>query len=122
MSAGGGTAEKFPVTIAGGDHLYPYRTQKLSLQTLMVLSWERLGRVGSCRDPSKGAGGTEVFPAPNNANGAQDSSKPGGIMGKGGGKGAGRAGMAAAAGSRRAGRRAGSARPGAGLLHRICVG
>ena len=28
----------------------------------MVLSWERLGRVGSCRDP-QGAGGTEVFPA-----------------------------------------------------------
>ena len=53
---------KFPVTIAGGHHLYPYRTQKLSLQTLMVLSWERLGRVGSCRDP-QGAGGTEVFPA-----------------------------------------------------------
>ena len=56
-------AEKFPVTIAGGHHLYPYRTQKLSLQTLMVLSWERLGRVGSCRDP-RGAGGTKVFPAP----------------------------------------------------------
>ena len=65
---GGGAREKlpcgkFPVTIAGGHHLYPYRTQKLSLQTLMVLSWERLGRVGSCRDP-RGAGGTKVFPAP----------------------------------------------------------
>ena len=68
--AGSGASEraklpcgKFPVTIAGGHHLYPYRTQKLSLQTLMVLSWERLGRVGSCRDP-RGAGGTKVFPAP----------------------------------------------------------
>ena len=58
-------ARKFPVTIAGGNHLYPYRTQKLSLQTLMVLGWERPGRVGSRRDP-KGAGETEVFPASNN--------------------------------------------------------
>ena len=66
---------KFPVTIAGGHHLYPYRTQKLSLQTLMVLSWERLGRVGSCRDP-QGAGGTEVFPLSNiRKNGAASGSR-----------------------------------------------
>ena len=65
---------KFPVTIAGGHHLYPYRTQKLSLQTLMVLSWERLGRVGSCRDPG-GAGETEVFPAPKHNRRKPETSK-----------------------------------------------
>ena len=65
---------KFPVTIAGGHHLYPYRTQKLSLQTLMVLSWERLGRVGSCRDP-RGAGETEVFPAPKHNRRKPETSK-----------------------------------------------
>ena len=67
-------ARKFPVTIAGGNHLYPYRTQKLSLQTLMVLSWERLGRVGSCRDPG-GAGETEVFPAPKHNRRKPETSK-----------------------------------------------
>jgi hypothetical protein len=40
---------KFPVTMAGGPHLFPSRTQKLSLQTLMVLGWKRPGRVGSRR-------------------------------------------------------------------------
>ena len=40
---------QFPVTIAGGPHLFPSRTQKLSLHTLMVLGWQRPGRVGSRR-------------------------------------------------------------------------
>ena len=53
--------EEFPVTIAGGFHLYPYRTQKLSLHALMVLGWERPGRVGRCRDPKRGSGGNGSF-------------------------------------------------------------
>ena len=77
---------KFPVTIAGGHHLYPYRTQKLSLQTLMVLSWERLGRVGSCRDP-QGAGGTEVFPALEHKEERGSERKPGEVRSQGGGQG-----------------------------------
>ena len=77
---------KFPVTIAGGHHLYPYRTQKLSLQTLMVLSWERLGRVGSCRDP-QGAGGTEVFPALEHKEERGSERKPGEQRSRGGGQG-----------------------------------
>lgn len=28
---------KFPVTIAGGHHLYPYRTQKLSIITAKIV-------------------------------------------------------------------------------------
>ena len=77
---------KFPVTIAGGHHLYPYRTQKLSLQTLMVLSWERLGRVGSCRDP-QGAGGTEVFPALEHKEERDSERKLGEQRSQGGGQG-----------------------------------
>ena len=42
---------RFPVAMAGGTHLFPYRTQKLSLHTLMVLGWRRPGRVGRCRIP-----------------------------------------------------------------------
>ena len=30
---------QFPVAMAGGSHLFPYRTQKLSLHALMVLGW-----------------------------------------------------------------------------------
>ena len=44
---------RFPVTIAGGIHLFPYRTQKLSLHTLIVLGWKRPGRVGRRRIQSK---------------------------------------------------------------------
>ena len=40
---------QFPVTIAGGYHLFPYRTQKLRLQTLKVLGWKRPGRLGRRR-------------------------------------------------------------------------
>ncbi len=42
---------RFPVAMAGGSHLFPFRTQKLSLHTLMVLGWRRPGRVGRCRIP-----------------------------------------------------------------------
>ena len=41
--------QRFSVTIAKGNHLYPSRTQKLSLSAPMVLSWTRLGRVGRRR-------------------------------------------------------------------------
>ena len=42
-------------TISGGngegDHLFPYRTQKLSPSAPMVLGWKRPGRVGRRRIP-----------------------------------------------------------------------
>ena len=41
--------EEIPVTMAKGSHLFPYRTQKLSLSTLMVLGWQGPGRVGRRR-------------------------------------------------------------------------
>ena len=44
---------QFPVTMARGSHLFPYRTQKLSLSALMVLGWKRPGRVGRRRIPMK---------------------------------------------------------------------
>ena len=39
----------FPVAMAEGSHLFPSRTQKLSLPAPMVLPWRRGGRVGHCR-------------------------------------------------------------------------
>ena len=45
------TTEYFPVVMAGGSHLFPSRTQKLSLHTLMVLGWQRPGRRCSRRIP-----------------------------------------------------------------------
>ena len=42
---------EIPVAIARGFHLYPSRTQKLSLSAPMVLGWRRPGRVGRCRIP-----------------------------------------------------------------------
>ena len=48
--------KEFPVIMARGNHLYPSRTQKLSLLALMVLGWKRPGRVGRRRIPK----GTEV--------------------------------------------------------------
>ena len=39
--------------MAKGSHLFPYRTQKLSLSAPMVLGWRRPGRVGRCRIPNK---------------------------------------------------------------------
>ena len=44
---------QFPVVMARGIHLFPYRTQKLSLSALMVLGWKRPGRVGRRRIPIK---------------------------------------------------------------------
>ena len=41
----------FPVAMTKGSHLFPYRTQKLSLSAPMVLGWRRPGRVGRCRIP-----------------------------------------------------------------------
>ena len=40
-------SDLFQVTIASGFHLFPFRTEKLSLVTPMVL--RHSGRVGSCR-------------------------------------------------------------------------
>ena len=45
--------ERIPVTMAKGSHLFPYRTQKLSLSAPMVLGWRRPGRVGRCRIPNQ---------------------------------------------------------------------
>ena len=47
------TLHRFPVTMAKGIHLFPYRTQKLSLSAPMVLGWRRPGRVGRCRIPQR---------------------------------------------------------------------
>ena len=44
-----------PVAIAKGIHLFPSRTQKLSLSAPMVLGWRRPGRVGRCRIPHRKA-------------------------------------------------------------------
>ena len=41
--------------MAKGIHLFPYRTQKLSLSAPMVLGWRRPGRVGRCRIPQRKA-------------------------------------------------------------------
>ncbi len=43
------TLKGIPVTMAKGIHLFPSRTQKLSLSAPMVLGWRRPGRVGRCR-------------------------------------------------------------------------
>ena len=56
------TLHSFPVTMAKGIHLFPYRTQKLSLSAPMVLGWRRPGRVGRCRIPKeKGFSFAESF-------------------------------------------------------------
>ena len=49
------TLHRFPVTMAKGIHLFPCRTQKLSLSAPMVLGWRRPGRVGRCRIPQRKA-------------------------------------------------------------------
>ena len=43
---------RFPVVIAKGKHLAPFRTQQLSPSAPMVLPWRRGGRVGHRRDLS----------------------------------------------------------------------
>ena len=45
------TSSQFPVMMAKGYHLFPYRTQKLRPSAPMVLGWTRPGRVGRCRNP-----------------------------------------------------------------------
>ena len=42
---------QFPVAMAKGSHLFPYRTQKVSPSAPMVLGWTRPGRVGRRRIP-----------------------------------------------------------------------
>ena len=54
-NAGCTNPHKIPVTMAKGTHLFPYRTQKLSLSAPMVLGWRRPGRVGRCRIPHEEA-------------------------------------------------------------------
>ena len=49
----GTNPKRIPVTMAKGSHLFPYRTQKLSLSAPMVLGWRRPGRVGRCRIPKR---------------------------------------------------------------------
>ena len=49
------TEYRFPVVMAKGKHLVPFRTQKLSPSAPMVLPWRRGGRVGRRRDFSKGS-------------------------------------------------------------------
>ena len=47
------SVKSIPVAMAKGSHLFPYRTQKLSLSAPMVLGWRRPGRVGRCRIPDR---------------------------------------------------------------------
>ena len=42
---------QFPVAMAKGSHLFPYRTQKLSPSAPKVLGWTRPGRIGRRRIP-----------------------------------------------------------------------
>src|SRR5660398_157709 len=44
---------RFPVAMARGKHLFPFRTEQLSLSAPMVLHGQLCGRVGRCRDYSK---------------------------------------------------------------------
>ena len=44
-------SQQFPVAMAKGFHLFPYRTQKLRPSAPMVLGWTRPGRVGRRRIP-----------------------------------------------------------------------
>ena len=52
----------FPVIMAEGYHLFPYRTQKLSPSAPMVLGWTRPGRVGRRRIPKES--GVEILRFP----------------------------------------------------------
>ena len=46
---GGGRSRNFSVAIARGKHLFPFRTEKLSLLAPMVLGLKGPGRVGRRR-------------------------------------------------------------------------
>ena len=43
--------KQFPVAMAKGFHLFPYRTQKLRPSAPKVLGWTRPGRIGRRRIP-----------------------------------------------------------------------
>ena len=43
-------SKQFPVVMARGFHLFPFRTQKLSLFAPKVLGWTRPGRLGRRRN------------------------------------------------------------------------
>ena len=43
-------SKPFPVAMARGSHLFPFRTQQLSLLAPKVLGWTRPGRLGRCRN------------------------------------------------------------------------
>ena len=57
----GRKSSQFPVMMAKGSHLFPYRTQKLSPSAPMVLGWTRPGRVGRCRNPYKRSSDASLF-------------------------------------------------------------
>jgi hypothetical protein len=46
---GGPDSHRFPVVIARGKHLFPFRTEPLSPSAPMVLGLKGPGRVGRCR-------------------------------------------------------------------------
>ena len=54
-------SSQFPVMMAKGSHLFPYRTQKLSPSAPMVLGWTRPGRVGRCRNPYRRSSDASLF-------------------------------------------------------------
>ena len=47
---GGSVSRLFPVALARGKHLFPFRTEQLSLFAPMVLGGQPPGRVGRRRD------------------------------------------------------------------------
>ena len=61
VRARGRKSSQFPVMMAKGSHLFPYRTQKLSPSAPMVLGWTRPGRVGRCRNPYRRSSDASLF-------------------------------------------------------------
>ena len=65
--SGGGVLSPIPVAMARGKHLFPFRTEKLSLSAPMVLGSQGPGRVGRRRLASHARavprGGPSSFPA-----------------------------------------------------------
>ena len=51
------------MAIEAGSHLYPYRTQKLSPRSPMVLRGFSLGRVGRCQDREEEGAAWKQFQA-----------------------------------------------------------
>ena len=54
-------SKPFPVAMARGFHLFPFRTQQLSLLAPKVLGWTRPGRLGRCRNPNAGIFDSRFF-------------------------------------------------------------